>query len=125
MKQLLDQIAETIKASAGCNAVVTATPIAKPNAPWVRLTLSLASADGLFVRPLIAVLAPPSRWPVVVDYYHIDPRRTTGYRFEWGRDPNAVHADNPPTIDNEAELQKVLDGLMALPETAVTIRQLS
>lgn len=76
---------------------------------------------GELARPLVTVVSPPAEWPVTVEYHHADPSITTGYKYEFGRDPNIVHADNPPTIDNETELAKILDALLALPETQRTL----
>lgn len=125
MIELLQTLANQIAGQTPCKASIVTTSIPKVHGNWRRHTLQLTSTDGSFSRPLLTVVSPPARWPVTVEYHHADPTLTTGYSHEWGRDPNIVHPDNPPTIDNEAELSKVLAGLMALPETTKSLAAFS
>lgn len=122
MKALLDKIAAELT---GCKATVIVDRIPKGIAPWVKLTIQVASTDGMFIRPLLAVIAPPSRWPVVVEQYHSDPRTITGYRYEWGVNPNEKRTDNPTTIDNLAELEKVIRGILSLDECKQIVSRMS
>ena len=126
MKTLLEKLASEITT---CTATVTVVPIPKGNGvPWVKLVLVLESLDKLFKRPLLSVLAPPTRFPVVVEYHHADPQKTTGYRYEFGVDPNdpELHKrTNPPTIDNLAELETLCRALLGTDETKLTVSRMS
>ena len=124
MKQLLDTIAAEFT---GCKAAVVITDLPTQGGTWKKFWLILATLDGAFTRPLLAVLAPPGQWPVTVDYFHTNPQETTTYKYEFGRDPNDVgqHKLNPPTIDNIAELERTLRGLLDLAETKLIVARMS
>ena len=125
MKDLLKTIAAEINTAGGTVAAVDVVNVPKGNGvPWKRLVLSLTDKDGLVSRPLLSVVVPPTKYPVTVDYHHVDPQQVTGHRYEWGRDPNATHPDNPPTIDSREELEKMLRGLLGLPETALILKRM-
>lgn len=125
MKDMLEALVKEVE-TAGCIAAVDDKQIPKSNGVnWRRLTLMVGDKDMLASRPLLAILIPPTKYPVTVDYYHADPQQVTGHRYEWGRDPNLKHLDNPPTIDNKGELQKVLRGLMDSAETTMILSRLA
>ena len=115
MQEFLEGVAAKLK---GVKTSVTVTPVPKASGvPWKRFTLHVGDMAGEFTRPLIAVICPPSRWPVGVTIYHEDPQVTTTRRHEWGRDPNEKvgPGENPPTIDDFDELEKVVAGLLFGP----------
>jgi len=113
MKGLLERIAAECGGD-GRRAAWELEHVRKKGGVWKRHTLVLATPDAApgkrptLDRPLLAVVAPPSDWPVTVEYFHADPAERTGYKHQAGRDPNAAHDDNPPTIDDETELERLV-----------------
>lgn len=125
------------KAAPGCKAKIVMKEI--PNGagiPDKKFVVVIADAGNEFARPLLAVICPPTRFPVQVTLYHADAQATTTRCREWGICPNCklwkcnetgreyvltngnrdreFLDNNPPTIDDFKELETVIRGLFGL-----------